>query len=146
MSKIGYKKIVKAIVSEFENGIVLQGVEYSTHPLELIRRCKEHTNKDVVGFKTELAFEDFFVEIGKAVYGETRHDAFNHKDVDFLSLLGKVSLDFEVTNDYYIDTKYNTDERKIYLIKAGVEYGITVDDNAQGIRNGGFGSTSTSSK
>lgn len=131
MSKIGYKKIVKAIVSEFDNGIVLQGVEYSTHPLELIRRCKEHTNKDIVGLRTELAFEDFFVEIGKAVYGEygeTRHDAFNREDVDFLSLLGKVSLDFEVTNDYYIDTKYNTDERKMYLIKA------TVGSVAQALR------------
>ena len=43
----------------------------------------------------------------------------------------------------------NTNEGQLLKIKTGdavaqgifVEYGITYDDNAEGIRNGGFGST-----
>ena len=63
---------------------------------------------------------------------------------------------FHSDNEGHIFIKITNDsnEDKIVEIKAGegfaqgifIEYGITVDDDAQGVRNGGFGSTTKSTK
>ena len=63
----------------------------------------------------------------------------------------KIKTDFYSDNEGHIFAKITNDsnEGKTVNIQAGtgfmqgifVEYGITVDDEATGIRNGGFGST-----
>ncbi|MDP4118046.1 MAG: dUTP diphosphatase [Bacillota bacterium] len=63
-------------------------------------------------------------------------------DGDYYNSDNEGHIFIKITND--------TNEDKVITVKKGdgfaqgifVEYGITVDDTAQGVRNGGFGSTS----
>ena len=100
-----------------KNGIVLRDIEECDNPIAIIKECKRNNDyKDVIGIQTKKSFEEFFIELGKKV---TKVSGITDlpTDDDFLSLVAKVILDNEIPNEYYIETRRNFNDHKVYIIK-----------------------------
>lgn len=107
----------KYVSKNRKNGIVLKNIEESDNPIGVIKECKRINDyKDVIGIETKKSFEGFFIELGKKV---TRCSGITDlpTDDDFLSLVAKVVLDNEIPNEYYIETRRNFKDHKVYIIK-----------------------------
>jgi hypothetical protein len=107
----------KYVSKKCKNGIVLRNIEESDNPIATSKECKRINDyKDVIGIQTKKSFEDFFIELGKKV---TRCSGITDlpTDDDFLSLVAKVVLDNEIPNEYYIETRRNFKDHKVYIIK-----------------------------
>ena len=66
-------------------------------------------------------------------------------DSDYYGSYNEGDIHSKITNDCYGDKTVEINAGDAYMQGIFVEYGITEDDNAEGIRNGGFGSTNKKS-
>lgn len=108
----------KKYVSENrKNGIVLRDIEECDSPIAIIKECKRINDyKDVIGIQTKKSFEEFFIELGEKAVKDSGIAGLPMDD-DFLSLVAKILLDAEIPNEYYIETRLNFKDHKVYIIK-----------------------------
>jgi len=89
------------------DGIIFSGLEWSEQPLELLELCKEASKCDLkIMIYTGLDFNEFYQTIGKAVLSTTNPKDFEaiygDDDLAFFELLGRVTLDNYIPNDYWL--------------------------------------------
>lgn len=107
----------KYVLENRKNGIVLRDIEECDSPMAVIKECKRINDyKDVIGIQTKKSFEEFFIELGKKAVKDTGITGLPTDD-DFFSLVGKVILDNEIPNEYFIETRVSFNDHKVHIIK-----------------------------
>lgn len=106
----------------FNEGIILAGLEWTLQPLELLELCKVANQKGLkIMIYTGCDLEEFYKRIGKAVIRVTGADI-PDDDVSVQTMVGRVTLDYFVSNTYYIKTgTYDKNEKDDNYYSLGIK-------------------------
>lgn len=119
-------EVSMAYEQDFE-GIILSSLEWSEQPLEMLELCKEASKCDLkIMIYTGLDFNEFFQVIGNTVLSSTNPIGFDaiygEDDKAFFELLGRVTLDTYIPNDYWIKCgRYDRDKPSSGADQFGIE-------------------------
>lgn len=128
--------ILEVVGNKFNEGIILGGLEWSLQPLELIELCKIASGENLkVMIYTGCDLNEFYRRIGVAITEATGQSEYIKAVAigdpsDLYDVIGRMSLDNVIPEDYYVKTGLYKRELKV---ADNIQFGVTLATSNQRI-------------